>query len=459
MNRESLYLVDQDKDEARERFDLLIEGEKEVPHDLKQKTVYHLANVLNSPEFSHFVSGLFLPFQHLVALMMKIKQLEENEIGELAKRDSLQGLPRYEIAQQLRERFSTGIQKKWGVSLDQGNLVDLKKTCFKIIPQIRDKLGGMLKNLRERPVQTEFQDQLINDGYPLVYSVALGMFDQLEGLILELDKQLDSVEFGLTVLYLPVPLNHHLNDLALIKLIRLHECLQIMLQEIGMNKEIGRVNVWQQVLERAQVYPAYHLQYSSNLRKVEQCWPNFEGGDSTDLKKVLGRIKLDAIQSYVANEREVSEKTPVIHEITVTGKSLASFSNLVPITDLRTFSGVVSAENLSDGIAKLTVSMHRGVIFQRKILNRVDELAELELPEEAELLARIYQLMTNHINFWEHNDAEQHYAQWKKQAAKIADLVQAKKRAETGLKIAGLPAAAPTTAETATTESTSTKTT
>lgn len=461
MDREKLHLVEAERNESAQRFMLLVQGKKEVPADLRKRTLQSLSVVVDSPEFDHFVSGLFLPFQHLVALMMRVKEQEEREIGELAKRKTLRGLPRYEIAQALKERFNTGIQKKWGVSLEHGGLVELKQACFKIIPLLREKLGGMMANLHSRPSQKEFKEQLTDDGYPLVYQVMLSMFDQLEGLIADLEEQLEKVECGLHVLYLPVMLNHHLNDLALIKLIRLHECLQVILQELSVEKDMGRLALWQRILHRTQVYPAYHCQYTANLHKAEQCWPRFEGGDADDLKRVIERLQLDAINEYLANERDLSAKQPIVHRMIVTGKNSSRFDNLVPLVDRKVPNphGMSVSETLEEGLAKMTMSLHRGKIFQRKLQALIQEMVDMELPEEAELLVRIYQVQSNHINFFEHNEAEQKYANWRKQEEMIGQLIQNKRRAELGLRVAGLPAAAPAPAESAPAETSTTKTT
>ncbi len=455
MDRLPLHLVENKQLELLEKFRELLFGGSESKSGRIAETASSIEYLMEEDEFTHLVSTLLAPFQHLVAAALRVKEIEKEEMKESAGRPIALGVRSDPIAKRVFQReHDQVLRKKWGVGINDSTPNQLRKMIKEIEKGLADKLTAMKNRIHNFPEKADILGQLSLDRQPLIYILLLAVFEKFLILVNELEKQFVLIQYSLNVLYAPLYVDHGLNDQTLVKLLRVVNYLEALINGILNNDDFCKLEILEKLLDDTKIYPSWHAE----LNQLELILAGKPDLSADNCRTFADGLKSASLTRFLTKERKKLMGNRTAINFTITGKSTDSFSELATVIDLKKPSSEShSAENLEGALAMVSDQLDRSLNLQYDLLDLMENLIESGYLDEAELLDRLYQLMTLSINLPEYNEAEKHYAVWVENKLRVEKLLKNKRRAEIKLKTVELPTTTTTSPEPTSTEPTSTE--
>ena len=472
MVRGRLHLVEGEHSHMPDQFRQLLHGWGNLDSKIVLETVKAIDRLLNSIQFSGLRDNLLVPFQQIVEVALRVKELQCQEIVGLPYgEEAFIGVRRnIEASQSFKQKYDKEVQDRWGCTIDEATLEQLMVMWKDLDYRLSFHLAKMSSKLAILKKGEVFLCSAGNERAPLVYMILQTLYEKLCSLINELSEQLSQCEYSVNVLFAPLSVNHLLNDELLVRLGRAVQYLRVLVHNIS-SGNCNSKQILEIVLKEAQIFPAYHDKLNAwdwSFLKLNK-FSSEKSSDIINSQKMIWLVDFVNSELPKMNPPIVRSEAGVVANFVQTDSVSAPFSEFVINKRKKTdtaelvlenrqqlikLKGIIEVEDLSDAIAKLCEGADPVKTYQVSLLNAVSDLAMEGYIDEADTLHRAYLMLVNFGLSSEHNQKGKLFVRWQKNISEQTKLLQMKRRLERGMHSAEvLPAADASTSESASTES------
>jgi hypothetical protein len=249
-------------------FERLLQGDGELPFDLAARLYLQLGRLVQHPVYENFSEVVRLPLSDAVALLWKVKEIEQVELGYAACgmfRESVEqaGLP-IRKQSQMRQRLS----EQYGVELDSQQVGQLREVALGIVTRLRSDLRSWGQVFPEIEGNDELMVEFLTQRRSLYWDVLLHLCLQTRQLLERLDTLLESLVFSLRMIGSPVNVNQRMVRNLTLSLWRAVQVITEMRKKQPFSAHQSERGGMERILDRAQIYPPYYQSLSVAVGRI-----------------------------------------------------------------------------------------------------------------------------------------------------------------------------------------------
>lgn len=343
-----------------------------------------------------------LPMIDVVALLWRIKEIEQaelgNEVDDLFK-DSVENI---QFGVDWQVELNRRVLKKHKVSLHRSSLGELRLVALSLTNQLKITLEQFANAYIPLFADDELMVEVLEQKLPLFWEAVINLHQIIGGLLGTSRFLVDSLTHSLQIIGSPVKVNQEIIEQLSVSLVRAVKSLQILRDLFYSGEKLFAAGAkLMEALDKACVYPNYHLKLLESLKRADIMMGNgdvHENADFTANASVLKRNYLE--QNYQEAER---------------------------FWAVQTASGPSAVQTVTEKQEECQITFRwepASGLVPRRILVLIRLALDNDFLQEAEDLMRVYILASNLVEMKEYNQLGSFYRDWRDVEERIAGQIQ-----------------------------------
>lgn len=382
------------------------EGNGKLSGGMINRVCAQLDLVDTLPLNSKLFRELRLPLADLVAMVWRLKEIEQAELGAEGENLFLESAENVQLGVDWQVEMKRRIVKTYRLNLHNSNVEDLRRTALPLAAKLEETLDNCAKVYNSLLADDELMVEFLAGDLPLFWEIAINLHQTVGALLDTAKSMVASLKFSLRMIGAPVMVNQEIWEnvyVSLAGVIRVLRQMRAIASEGG--AEFSERDRLKEVMDTTYVFPQYHYKLSEALSKTELLMGNGENRRRDDY--VANALMLK--QNYLEQNYQEAARFWVAQEL---DGPLAVGTSIEEQPDCRIDCSLESA----------------ALLVPRHLLVLVRLALDHDLLQDAEELMRAYILANNLVNTKDYQRLDALYRDWRHVESKIAQEIRQNRR-------------------------------